>query len=233
MPSTNIRSVKIDPTHGARITIEMGSGRATEVDSSPFFVGVQPVLKHLAPNESIYREGDRADRIYRIISGIVRDFRHISHGRRQITEFHGPGDIFGFNDGSRISSADAIGPVSLFIYRWQSQTDIGTGIGPTTNEILVQLLRHIERLQQHAILLGRRSAVEKLAIFLSRQAGRTGTVDWVALGMNRLDIADYLGLTVESVSRAFSALERQALIEIISAREIKLTNPVALSRFDA
>jgi CRP/FNR family nitrogen fixation transcriptional regulator len=190
-------------------------------------------MRHFGPNISIYHEGDPADRVYKIVSGVVRDFRHISHGRRQITEFHSAGDIFGFDDGSRISSVDAIGSVSLLIYRWQGLAENGIDIMPSTKEIFVQLLRHIERLQQHAVLLGRRSAVEKLAIFLCRQATRTGTVDWVSLGMNRLDIADHLGLTVESVSRAFGTLERQSLIEIISAREIKLTNPAGLSRFDA
>jgi len=199
---------------------------------SPPLIARNPALRHFAPNASIYREGDMADRYYKLVSGTVRDSRHISHGRRQVTEFHGSGDIFGFYNGSRISSADAIGPVSLLVCRWHGPHETDMGMHPSTNEILTQLIRHVERLQQHAVLLGRRSAVEKLAIFLSQQASRMGTTDWVLLGMNRLDIADYLGLTVESVSRAFSSLERQDLIEIISAREIKLKNPAALMRFD-
>ncbi len=233
MTTTNIRSVKTDPADVTCFGVGIGCDRVASTMPSPTVIGVPPIMRHFGPNISIYHEGDPADRVYKIVSGVVRDFRHISHGRRQITEFHSAGDIFGFDDGSRISSVDAIGSVSLLIYRWQGLAENGIDIMPSTKEIFVQLLRHIERLQQHAVLLGRRSAVEKLAIFLCRQATRTGTVDWVSLGMNRLDIADHLGLTVESVSRAFGTLERQSLIEIISAREIKLTNPAGLSRFDA
>ena len=232
MTTTNIRSVKDDPADVACISAGIGAGQALNMLPFSTAIRAQPIVRHFAPNISIYHEGDPADHVYKIVSGIVRDFRHISHGRRQITEFHSAGDIFGFDDGSRISSVDAIGPVSLLIYRWRGLAETGIDVMLSTKEIFVQLLRHIERLHQHAVLLGRRSAVEKLAIFLCRQATRTGTVDWVALGMNRLDIADHLGLTVESVSRAFSTLERQDLIEIISAREIKLRNPAALARFD-
>jgi CRP/FNR family nitrogen fixation transcriptional regulator len=95
------------------------------------------------------------------------------------------------------------------------------------------LLRSLVRAQNHMLLLGRKSALEKIATFLLDMAERTADDDALDLPMSRTDIADHLGLTIETVSRSFTQLERQGLIELPSARHVVLSNRAALERLNA
>ena len=95
------------------------------------------------------------------------------------------------------------------------------------------MMRSLIRAQNHMLLLGRKSALEKIATFLLDLAGRTANGDAVDLPMSRSDIADHLGLTIETVSRSFTQLERQGVIGLPSARRVMLSNKDALERLDA
>jgi len=179
----------------------------------------------------IYGEGEEAASYYKVVSGVVRTCRFMSDGRRQIDAFHVAGDVFGIEAGSlRSLTAEAVSDCRIIAYRRLPHDK--AGIVSVSQHLVTHLLRNFERAQEHAVLLGRRSAVEKVAAFLlgwARQSACTGTI---ALAMTRLDIGDYLGLTIETVSRTLSQLERDAIIELPSVRQIRVKDLEALTAFN-
>jgi len=180
----------------------------------------QGQLRHVAKGEELFAEGDAADYFYKVVSGTVRTCKLLSDGRRQIVGFALPGDFLGLAASSRHHvSADAIGPVELcqfsraaFARFSQDKPDLLRRI----NELAV---RELGQAQDHIVLLGRRSAEEKVATFLfrwhDRMAQATEPLRTVPLPMSRQDIADYLGLTIETVSRTFTRFERDGMIGIV------------------
>lgn len=181
----------------------------------------------------IYGEGEEATGYYKVVSGVVRTCRFMADGRRQIDAFHVVGDVFGIEAGSlRSLTAEAVSDCRIIAYRRQQFDKAGAGAVSVPSQLVTHLLRNFERAQEHAVLLGRRSAVEKVSAFLlgwARQCSSTGTI---ALAMTRLDIGDYLGLTIETVSRTLSLLERDGIIELPSVRQIRVRNLEALTAFN-
>jgi CRP/FNR family nitrogen fixation transcriptional regulator len=100
-------------------------------------------------------------------------------------------------------------------------------------DMTMGMMRSLVRAQNHMLLLGRKSALEKIATFLLDMAERTADDSTLDLPMSRTDIADHLGLTIETVSRSFTQLERQGIIGLPSARRIVLSNRAALGRLNA
>lgn len=197
-----------------------------------------------AKDEEIYAEGDRACWYFKVVSGVVRTCKILSDGRRQIDAFHVAGDIFGIERGEEHRfSAEAVGPAIIVAYRRCSLETLATADGPLARQVVATALLNLERAQQHMILLGRKSAMEKVATFLLDMAERVQAdpakrdatkLDAVELPMTRSDIADYLGLTIETVSRTLTQLERDAVIALPSARRnITLRNKAALRRLNA
>jgi CRP/FNR family nitrogen fixation transcriptional regulator len=184
--------------------------------------------------EEVYAEGDRVVNFYKVVSGAVRTYRLLSDGRRQIDGFHLPGDIFGLEAGDeRRTGADAVVDTTLATYR-RNDSDALTGDGALAQEVVAAMLRALERAQDHMMLLGRKSAKERVASFLLGLARRAGTEDAIALPMSRTDIADHLGLTIESVSRTFTQLEREGVIVFTAQRRaVAVQNLPALRRLDA
>ena len=156
-----------------------------------------PVLGFAADAE-IFAEGDTADTLYKVVSGMVRSCAFLSDGRRHIDAFHKPGDVFGFEPGAEHElSAEAVIPCTVIPYRRRALED------DTAANLYAQALRGLSRARQHARLLGRTTAGQRIASFLLEMVTPVGEVD---LPMTRQDIADYLSLTVETVSRNFTAL---------------------------
>lgn len=176
-------------------------------------------------DREIYGEGEEAGSYYKVVSGMVRTCRFLVDGRRQIDGFHVAGDVFGIETGSlRGLTAEAVSDCRIVAYR-RSPRD-RTAASP---HFLAHLLRSLERAQEHAALLGRRSAVEKVAAFLLDWRGQSAVAGTIALAMGRLDIGDYLGLTIETVSRTLSQLERAGIIELPSVRTIRIRDLEALT----
>jgi CRP/FNR family nitrogen fixation transcriptional regulator len=174
-------------------------------------------------NEEIFGQEEEADFVYKVISGAVRDVRILSDGRRQIGAFHLEGDVFGLECGATHAySAEAVVDCEIALIRRSAldkaaETDCGAGrkLWDITSLDLL-------RLQDHMLLLGRKSAAERVASFLIRMASR-GVEGRVAdLPMSRSDIADYLGLTIETVSRTLTQLVRERAITMAGARSIVL-----------
>jgi len=188
---------------------------------------------HFTPDRGIYGEGDSAGLFFKVVSGVVRTCKFLNDGRRQIDAFYVPGDIFGFELGREYTlSAEAVCDCTVVPYRRRS-TKTTHDDDVISQELFPYAMRSLARAQEHSLLLGRRSAAEKVAAFLIEWAWHTGEGDIVSLAMTRQDIADYLGLTIETVSRTLSQLERDALIELPSARQIRLKDATALRDMNA
>jgi CRP/FNR family transcriptional regulator, nitrogen fixation regulation protein len=187
--------------------------------------------RRLGKDEEVFGEGDRAAFFYKVVSGAVRTSKLLSDGRRQIDAFHLPGDIFGIESGAEHRfSAEAVGDAAVVVYRRCALDALATQDGAFAREIVAAMMRSLERAQEHMLLLGRKSALEKIATFLLDMAERAGD-DAIELPMSRTDIADHLGLTIETVSRSLTELGRKGLIALSAQRRtIRLLDKAALQR---
>jgi CRP/FNR family nitrogen fixation transcriptional regulator len=184
------------------------------------------VTKTYGRDQQIYGEGEPADLVYKVVSGAIRCFRVLADGRRQISEFYLPGDIFGVEAGlERRSSAEAVGDTILVVTRRSTLMIEDENQGAKFWRLAIA---ELQRSREHVLTLGRRAAGERVASFLTDLAERTGAHDEVELPMSRQDMADYLGLTIETVSRTLTQLQSQGLIEISSCRHVRLKAPEAL-----
>jgi CRP/FNR family nitrogen fixation transcriptional regulator len=186
-------------------------------------------------DEEIFAEGDDAEYFYRVLSGVVRTYKLLSDGRRQIDAFHLPGDIFGAEThGAHRFTAEAIGDVSLVGYRSRSIETATLDNPALARDILAATMVSLARAQEHMLLLGRKSASEKVATFLLGLAERMTSGGIVDLPMARIDIADHLGLTIETVSRSLTQLERRGVISLpANRRGVVLKDRDALKRLRA
>lgn len=185
-----------------------------------------------AKGAEIFAEGDRAAFLYKVASGAVRTSKLLSDGRRQIDAFHLPGDIFGIEAGDEHRfSAEALGETTVIAYRRWRLENLAANDSVATRQVVTATMRALERAQSHILLLGRKNAMERIAAFLLDLAGRISENGQVDLPMSRIDIADYLGLTIETVSRSLTQLERQGTIEVPAhRRSIVLRDTGALQR---
>ena len=171
-------------------------------------------------NGEIFAEGETAGYVYKVVSGVVRVSKLLPDGRRQISAFHLPGDMFGFEiDEVHHDSAEAVVPVKVVAFRWQGLLGAGASAN-LVRELLTRTMIGLRHTQDHLLLLGRKNALERLAAFLLEMADRSGSADVLDLAMPRHDIADYLGLTLETVSRMFAELKEMGRIRLESARRV-------------
>lgn len=185
-----------------------------------------------ARNAEIYGENEPTEYLYKVISGTVRTSKILNDGRRQIGEFYLPGDLFGYEVGGQHAfSAEAITPAKVIVVK---RTAV-EALAARDNEVACQLWamtgRELQRMQEHIMLLIK-TAQERVAGFLLEMAARIKSTSEVELPMSRQDIADYLGLTIETVSRTLTLLESSAAIELTSSRRIILRNRAALHRLN-
>jgi CRP/FNR family nitrogen fixation transcriptional regulator len=185
--------------------------------------------RNFARDQEIYGEGERGDCWYKVIAGAVRITKLLADGRRHIAEFCFSGDSFGLdNTHERLYSAEAVGEVVVMRFP-RAATDRLIDENPQLARSLCDLmLRDLAHAQTRMLLLGRMTAPERVASFLlevfeRRDAGRA-----VELPMSRTDIADYLGLTIETVCRVLSAFKRDGVIAIPNAHRIELRDRATL-----
>lgn len=175
---------------------------------------------HFASCETVFAQEDLTTSFYNVLEGIMRLYKLLPDGRRQIVGFALPGDFLGMTTSSRHSfSADAIGPVAVCRFSKVSFSRFIENKAHLLRRINELAVRELNQAQNHMVLLGRRSAEEKVATFLigwrDRLAQLKGPTRIVPLPMSWQDIADFLGLTIETVSRTFTKLERDGVIEIM------------------
>lgn len=183
-------------------------------------------------DEEVYAQEDQAEFIYRVVSGAVRTSRLMSDGRRQIAEFYYPGEMFGLEPGPEHRfSAEALCNCEILVLR-RSALKTMSNDEPLERAIWHATRRELERAQEHLMLLGRKTACEKVASFLAEMAERRGLAA-VELPMSRQDMADYLGLTIETVSRMLTQLQGSKVVEFAGCRQFRVSNPGALARLAA
>jgi len=159
----------------------------------------------------------------------------LSDGRRQIGAFHLPGDIFGLENGDfHRFTAEAIVDTTVRLVKRQSLEREAKNDPAMVQNLLNLTTNNLQHVENHLLLLGRKSARERVGAFLVEMNCRLTTPDIIALPMNRRDIADYLGLTFETVSRALSAYQRKGYLKVAGPmqREIIVLNPAGLTELD-
>jgi CRP-like cAMP-binding protein len=181
-----------------------------------------------ARNAEIYAEGENSGYVYKVISGVVRVSKLLPDGRRQISAFHMPGEMFGFEaDEVHHASAEAVVPAKVIAYKWEGVLGTERQSASFVRELLNLTVRGLRHTQDHLLLLGRKNALERLAEFLLEMSARMGGSSVLDLAMPRHDIADYLGLTLETVSRMFAELKEMGTIRLESARRVHLLDKAA------
>ena len=175
---------------------------------------------HFTSRETVFAQEELTTSFYNVLEGVIRLYKLLPDGRRQIVGFALPGDFLGIATSASYGfSADAVGSVAVCRFSRASFVRFIQDKPHFLRRINELVVRELSQAQDHIVLLGRRSAEEKVASFLigwrDRLARSGGATNTVPLPMGRQDIADFLGLTIETVSRTFTKLERDGLIEIM------------------
>ena len=189
--------------------------------------------QHVDAGETFLNEGEAATHFFNIVDGAVKVFKLMPDGRRQITGFLFAGDLLGlaFND-SYTYSAEAITPLKICRFPRRQLERLLDEFPKMEKRLLAMASNELAAAQEQMMLLGRKTAHERLASFLlslarrERRYGRNGTM--LSLPMTRTDIADYLGLTTETASRVFTSLRKQGHIEIENAGSVRLIDRASL-----
>jgi CRP/FNR family transcriptional regulator len=190
----------------------------------------------LKPGQALFHEGDPANRVFTVTRGSVKLYRLLSDGRRQVTGFLFPGDFLGISLGEEHEvSAQAMEDVQLCAFPRSRFGDFVDTHPQMERQLYCLAARQLGAATEQMVLLGRKTALERLATFfiqLRERAARTGQDDGskVDLPMSRSDIADYLGLTKETVSRLLGQLRRRRLIRLIAIDRIEILDPAGLER---
>jgi CRP/FNR family nitrogen fixation transcriptional regulator len=180
----------------------------------------------------IFGEAEPADYIYQVIEGAVRSHKRLSDGRRQIGAFHLPGDIFGLENGDfHRFTAEAVVDTRVRRVERQSLERVAKTDPAILRSLRTMTNANLEHVENHVLLLGRNTARERVAAFLLEMNGRLTAAGVIALPMTRRDIADYLGLTFETVSREFSAFHRKGYLRFLDPmqRQIVVLNAAGLT----
>src|SRR3954464_6272153 len=183
----------------------------------------------------IYGEKEPADYVYQVKAGAVRSYKLLSDGRRQIGAFHLAGDIFGLENGSEHRfTAEAVVDTTVRLVRRQSLELVAEGDAMVARNLLSMTTNNLQHAEDHMLLLGRKTSLERVAAFLLEMDKRLTAAGILALPMSRRDIADYLGLTLETVSRALSRLHDLGILGFIgnTQRQIMLLDRHQLAALD-
>jgi CRP/FNR family nitrogen fixation transcriptional regulator len=185
-------------------------------------------------NVEIYGEGEPAEYFYEVVKGAVRTYKVLEDGRRQIGAFHLRGQVFGLEAGKEHAfSAEAIVDCTIRVAKRSAVIALCARDSSVAAGLWTSTAQSLRGAQEHMMLLGRKTAEEKVASFLLKMAGVGATDQVIELPMSRQDIADYLGLTIETVSRTLTHLESTSAIELSSSRRICVRNRRSLQRLDA
>src|SRR6185295_10176910 len=184
-----------------------------------------------ARNTTIFNDGDDAAYTYKIVSGAVRLCKHTSNGRRQIADFLLAGDYFGLLQlGTYSFTAEAVSDVVVIAYPQRQIEQLSNTLPSMSRRLLTLLSQRLLGMQDHLVMLGRQTAKERVASFLLLLAERSEAEEGEAfeVPMSRQNIADYLGLTIETVCRALSDLKRTRLIAIPNVHQLVISDRKAL-----
>ena len=184
--------------------------------------------QRIEPGKLLFCEGDDAENVYEIAQGILTLYKLLPDGRRQITGFVSTGNVVGWSNAHvYLYGAEAITEVRLRRYRRAQFDRMIDEVPGFARRILAAHSGELRAAQDQILLLGRKSATERVASFLMTMIELNGGDDVssaVHISMRRSDIADYLGLTIETVSRTLTKLKRDGIIAIPTSDDIRLKN---------
>jgi CRP/FNR family transcriptional regulator, nitrogen fixation regulation protein len=184
----------------------------------------------------IFGESEPAEYVYQVVEGAVRSYKLLSDGRRQIGAFHLVGDIFGLENGAQHRfTAEAIVDTTVRLAKRVSLEHVAEADALVARELLTMTTSNLQHAENHMLLLGRKTSLERVAAFLLEMDRRlSSAAEVMALPMGRRDIADYLGLTLETVSRALSHLHTRGILDFLgqTQRQIVLRNRTELAKLD-
>lgn len=199
-----------------------------------FAIASASVRAPLAGGEEIFRQGERASSVYRVLKGAAISYRLLNDGRRQVTEFHAVGDFLGLEAGLEYrTTAEALGVTMIATVRRADLAGLAASDSGLARALWQMSVRAFQRSEDHAMILARQGATERVVAFLLDYADRLGTLELVDLPMTRQDMADHLGLTIHTVSRTLSQLQTAGLIEARSSRHVRLIRRDLLERIRA
>jgi CRP/FNR family nitrogen fixation transcriptional regulator len=181
-------------------------------------------------NAEIYGENEPAEYLYKVVSGAVRTYKVLADGRRQIGAFYMPGDVFGLESADQHAfSAEAVTDAKVLVVKRSTMVALAARDNHVAQQLWSITACELRRAQDHVVALIK-TAEERVVDFLLDMAARIARGNRFDLPMSRQDIADYLGLTIETVSRTLTHLEATAAIELPSARCVVLRNRACLGR---
>ena len=207
-------------------------------DAGPGHLLLTPKERHLLAvistavrfekRETIYREGDNANVVYSIATGVVKSYRELSVDAYHVVGFLFPNDLFGLTEnGKYVNSAEAVTPVTAYRIPISALQTRLLEYPHLSFVIIAKICHNLLEAQRHAFLLSRRHAAQKLSLFLhmldAQQTFQSGVgMAEVYLPMSRVDIAAYLGITAEAVSRSLHNLVRRRLVTVRDRRHVKI-----------
>lgn len=185
-------------------------------------------LQVVARGATVVDQGDPAEHVFKVVSGALRVVRLLSDGRRSVINFLLPGDFFGLaENGTYTHSLEVLADASFVRYPKEQLREVLDNDPAAGRRFFNLMCEQLSAAQERQLTLCRKSAVERIASFLLAMADRSkaqgkAAATTVKLPMNRADIADYLGLTIETVSRVLTQLREQQIIEVPTASQIVL-----------
>jgi CRP/FNR family transcriptional regulator, nitrogen fixation regulation protein len=219
-------NLNANPSSRPRFLGELGALSQTEIALSEF--------KYRRGAE-VFGEAEPAEYVYQVTDGAVRSYKLLSDGRRQIGAFHLIGDVFGLeNSGVHRFTAEAIVDTTIRLAKRVSLAHVAESDTTVARDLLNMTAINLKHAEDHMLLLGRKTSLERVAAFLLEMDHRLTAAGVMALPMCRRDIADYLGLTLETVSRALSALHDQGILGFLgqTQRQIVLLDRPKLAELD-
>jgi CRP/FNR family nitrogen fixation transcriptional regulator len=219
----------------SRHWLDQPRGKALSVESHGLANAIELMgaRKWFDRNAEIYMEKEPADYFYKVVSGTVRTYKVVVDGRRHIGAFYLPGDIFGLDaNGQHLFSAEAIVDAEILAVKRNVLISLATRDSEVARDLWMLTANELRRTQNHMLLLNK-SASERVASFLLEMAERFQSSGEIQLSMSRQDVADYLGLTSETISRMLTRLEKSSAIALPTCRRIVLRNRSVLKRLVA
>jgi CRP-like cAMP-binding protein len=191
------------------------------------------VILPIKRGRTLVSQGDAAQYVYCVVRGALRAVKLLSDGRRHVADFLLPGDFIGLTDiGTHGHSIEAVEDTVLKRYPRRGFETVLQADPRVGRHFLSFVCNELSAAQERLLLLGRKSAMERLTAFLINMAEQTpmtaGGKDGCTLSMTRVDIADYLGLTVETVSRLLSQLRSRGLIDLPRPQDVVFLNRAAI-----
>ena len=223
------RAANIPPVAG----ISVHSPRTATLANWPCSEAEPPRELKFAPGQTVFFDGDEAKFFFEILTGTIRCCRLTQDGRRQIYRFAGAREMLGLS-GEKLHSysAEAVTEVIVRRYRLVSLNTAMIEDQQMRERVLQSLRDELAAVRTQMTQLGQMSATEKVASFLIDLSERTADADgWLHIPMTRCDIADYLGLTIETVSRKINELKRLQVIDMKTPNDIRIAEHARLANF--